>query len=161
MIDKIGFGGGCHWCTEAVFQSLKGVQKVEQGYIASTEVYANLSEGVIVHFDSSIISLLQLIEVHLHTHKATSNHSFRDRYRSAVYWYTIEQQQIFEDALVLLQPEFKNQIITKTLPFAKFTASRVSIQEYYKKNPEAPFCQRYIIPKLNELQKQYASLIKG
>ena len=77
IVKKIAFGGGCHWCTEAIFQSLRGVQKVEQGWISSTHPGAStLSEAVIVHFETSLISLDTLIEVHLSTHNATSNHAF-------------------------------------------------------------------------------------
>lgn len=78
-IQKIGLGGGCHWCTEAVFQSLIGIEKVEQGFIASTEEYNTFSEAVIVHFDSEVISAKTLIEIHLYTHKSTSQHSMRSK----------------------------------------------------------------------------------
>jgi len=71
-IEKIAMGGGCHWCTEAVFQSLKGVQLVEQGFIASHGNSDKFSEGVIVHFDPHLIPLEVLIEIHLHTHQCTS-----------------------------------------------------------------------------------------
>ncbi len=91
-IDKIGFGGGCHWCTEAVFQSLMGVIKVEQGWI-SAEGTEDFHEAIILHFNSDIISLKKLIEVHLYTHNSTSNHSMRIKYRSAVYAFTEVQQK--------------------------------------------------------------------
>ena len=70
MKIKIALGGGCHWCTEAVFQSLKGVEKVNQGYVASTGENNWFSEAVIVHFNDEIITLKTLIEIHLHTHKS-------------------------------------------------------------------------------------------
>ena len=76
---KIGFGGGCHWCTEAVFQSLIGVETVEQGYIASEDDMTSFSEAIIVHFNQEEITLKALIEIHLFTHKSTSNHSMRSK----------------------------------------------------------------------------------
>ena len=82
---KIAFGGGCHWCTEAVFQSLKGVEKVEQGFITSYDQNNTFSEAVIVDFNTEKIDLKTLVEIHLHTHKSTSNHSMRKKYRSAIY----------------------------------------------------------------------------
>ena len=74
-LTKISFGGGCHWCTEAVFQALNGVTKVEQGWVSSTKEDNTFSEAVIVHFNSENINLKTLIEIHLRTHKSTKNHS--------------------------------------------------------------------------------------
>jgi peptide-methionine (S)-S-oxide reductase len=84
-LKRIAFGGGCHWCTEAVFQQVVGVLKVEQGYVASKAKQSDYSEGVIIHYDRDKISLKSLIEIHLHTHQSTSNHSMRNKYRSAIY----------------------------------------------------------------------------
>ena len=75
-LEKIGFGGGCHWCTEAYFQSLKGVEKVEQGWISSSAPDDAFSEAVIVYYNPAVIPLNILIAVHLHTHASTKNHSF-------------------------------------------------------------------------------------
>jgi len=88
---KIGLGGGCHWCTEAVFQALRGVERVEQGFIRSTAPHDGWSEAVIVHFDPAVIDLKTLIEVHLRTHASTSEHSMRGKYRSAVYAFDPQQ----------------------------------------------------------------------
>lgn len=158
--SKIAFGGGCHWCTEAVFKALKGVINVEQGYISSSVPNDSFSEGVIVHYNSRFISLPQLIEVHLHTHKSTSNHSFRGTYRSAMYWYHKDQETVFVKAIKQLQPSFSEDIITKALPFVSFKASRESITDYYTKNPNAPFCTRYIEPKLSFLKDNYTTIVK-
>jgi len=76
MTKKIGFGGGCHWCTEAYFQSLKGVEEVEQGWISAVTPNEAFSEAVIVHYDEHVIALNILISIHLHTHASTKNHSF-------------------------------------------------------------------------------------
>jgi len=153
---KIALGGGCHWCTEAVFQSLMGVTKVEQGFLASTDENKTFSEAVIVHFNAEIISLQTLIEVHLHTHKSSSTHSMRAKYRSAIYYFSLEQKTEAEVILNTFQPEFENKIITKVLPFSKFMPSREAIQNYYIKNPEKPFCERYINPKLKRLQDKFS-----
>jgi peptide-methionine (S)-S-oxide reductase len=153
---KIAFGGGCHWCTEAVFQSLKGVEKVEQGFVASTGMDASFSEAVIVHFNENVIQLRTLIEIHLHTHRSTSAHSMRTKYRSAVYWFHIAQK---EEAVLLLNEMsayFSKQLITKVYAFKAFKPSRASITNYYYKNPEKPFCKTFINPKLSVLLKQFA-----
>ncbi len=150
---KIGMGGGCHWCTEAVFQAVEGVVKVEQGYIASKAPLETFSEAVIVHYLPKKVSLERLLEIHIHTHNSTSNHSFRKKYRSAVYCFFSEEEIAAREILQKLQKGFKDKLVTQVLPFRKFEASRESIQDYYKKNPDAPFCKRYIEPKLEILNK--------
>lgn len=155
-IQKIGFGGGCHWCTEAVFQSLKGVEDVSQGFIAATGNESSFSEAVIVNFNSQIISLEVLIEIHLRTHKSTSDHSMRNKYRSAIYTFSEEQRSEAKAILTGFQPEFSHQIITKVLPFANFKASEEFFQNYYYSNPEKPFCETYINPKLSLLLQEFS-----
>ena len=156
MNNKIAFGGGCHWCTEAVFQALKGVDKVEQGFIASTESNTTFSEAVIVHFDPEIITLDILIQIHLYTHKSTSNHSMRIKYRSAIYYFSEAQKEGSALLLVNLQSEFEVPIITKNLPFKAFKPSEIQFTNYYKNNPNKPFCQTYINPKLKLLQTKFS-----
>jgi peptide-methionine (S)-S-oxide reductase len=155
--DKIALGGGCHWCTEAVFQSLLGVLNVEQGYVASTGKNNTFSEAVIVYFNAKDISLKTLIEIHLHTHKSTSNHSMRTKYRSAVYVFSKEQKLESEQILNSFQNEFQNKLITQVFPFHSFKSSREQIQNYYYKNPEKPFCETFINPKLKILLNQFSN----
>ncbi len=154
-INKIGFGGGCHWCTEAVFQFLKGVTKVEQGFIASTGENSGFSEAVIVHFNPIAIPLEILIEIHLLTHNSTSNHSFRKKYRSAVYFFNAEEESTIKKILQEKQQDFQEELITQVLDFQKFKPSAEEFQNYYLNDPEKPFCQRYIHPKLNLLKEKF------
>lgn len=156
-LTKIAFGGGCHWCTEAVFQSLKGVAKVHQGFIASTEENNTFSEAIIVHFDKIQINLKTLIEIHLTTHKSTSNHSFRKKYRSAIYYFDAYQQEKSIEIIEELQSDFDAKIITKVLKFRDFKPSPKEFQNYYKQNPQKPFCQKYINPKLDFLSLKFSN----
>jgi peptide-methionine (S)-S-oxide reductase len=156
---KIGFGGGCHWCTEAYFQSLNGVVLVEQGWISSISPDDTFSEAVIVHYNPKIIGLKRLIEVHLHTHASTKLHSFRKKYRSAVY--------VFDDCINDIQKLINNNqanfnaaIITKALAFSQFKLNIEDQQNYYIKHKNGAFCQKYIVPKLDILQKDYLSNFK-
>jgi peptide-methionine (S)-S-oxide reductase len=153
QLAKIALGGGCHWCTEAVFQSLKGVEKVEQGYVASINENNAFSEAVIVHFSSETISLETLIEIHLHTHKSTSNHSMRDTYRSDVYPFSEEQTIEVLEIMSVQQLKFQEELITRVLPFVSFKVSHQQIQNYYYKNQKKPFCKTFINPKLRLLLK--------
>lgn len=160
-MNKIALGGGCYWCTEAVFQSLRGVEKVEQGFVASDAANSTLSEGVIVYFDPEIISLEVLIEIHLLTHKSTSQHSMRKKYRSAVYSFSQIQQKEAQLALMKLQQMFGKRIITKVLPFKTFKPSEEQFTNYYYKDSQKPFCQNYIHPKLQLLLKKFKSSVDG
>ncbi|MDP5082462.1 MAG: peptide-methionine (S)-S-oxide reductase [Winogradskyella sp.] len=156
---KIAFGGGCHWCTEAVFQSLLGVNKVEQGFVASTGDQRSFSEAVIVHFYPKEMSLQTLVEIHLHTHKSTVAHSMRTKYRSAIYYFSEAQKIETETLLEHFQIAFNQKIITKPYPFSEFKASREAIQNYYLKNPNKPFCERFINPKLRLLMDDFNKVV--
>ncbi|PQJ79577.1 peptide-methionine (S)-S-oxide reductase [Polaribacter porphyrae] len=158
-LTQIAFGGGCHWCTEAVFQSLLGVQKVEQGWVASTAKNNTFSEAVIVHFNSSKINLKTLIEIHLLTHKSTSNHSMRNKYRSAIYYFSIQQKIESLKIIDELQTSFSNKIITQVIKFQQFKPSTEEFQNYYQSNPEKPFCKTYINPKLKFLLHKFSNHI--
>lgn len=156
----IGFGGGCHWCTEAVFQSLRGVARVEQGFIRSTPPYDYFSEAVIVHFHPTQISLSVLTDIHLRTHASGANHSMRGKYRSAIYVKGEAQRQDIEDILGALQVEFETPRVTQILDYAGFKPSEVHFQNYYKSNPERPFCKTYIDPKLSRMRKRYGAYVQ-
>ena len=156
-IETIGFGGGCHWCTEAVFQALSGVTLVEQGFIRSTPPAETWSEAVIVHFDPAVIDLGTLIEVHIRTHSATSNHTMRSKYRSAVYVFDDGQTDQAAAALNRLQGEFDKKLVTSVLGFVDFKASDERFQNYYTTDPDRPFCKRYIDPKLALIRQRFAA----
>lgn len=158
-ISEIGFGGSCHWCTEAIFQSLIGVKNVKQGWIASDGENQNLSEAIIVTFDSEEISLDVLIKIHLETHSSTANHSMRKKYRSAVY-YTNENQKV--DAVKIIskyQNNFKNSIITLVIPLVDFKLNKIEQLNYYYTNPERPFCKNIVTPKIKHLLKTFGSFV--
>jgi peptide-methionine (S)-S-oxide reductase len=158
-LTKIAFGGGCYWCTEAVFQYLIGVEKVAQGFISSEGKNKAFSEAIIVYFNQKI-SLKSLIEIHLYTHKSTVKHSMRDKYRSAIYYFTEEQEKESQHILTTLQIDFDTQIITQILPFKDFKPSIEASQNYYIKNSQKPFCKKYIHPKLDLLLRKFSSHVK-
>lgn len=157
--QKIGLGGGCHWCTEAVFQSLKGVQKVEQGFIASVDRDSHFSEAVIVYYDFNQIALKDLISIHLHTHKSTSVHSMRSKYRSAVYAFTLKDEISAVKILDGLQVDFEERIITRVLSYRDFKPSNTMFHNYYYSDQEKPFCKTYVAPKLKMLLENFSEHI--
>lgn len=160
-LEKIGLGGSCHWCTEAIFQSLKGVLHVNQGWIASDDDPARFSEAVVVEFDPDQMSLETLIEIHLHTHSCTSDHSMRSKYRSAVYTFTEQQLSSASDAIEKLQADFDQSIITEVAPFGEFKLNDEKYLDYYSKNPDKPFCKTFIDPKLKMLLKRFSNEVDG
>jgi len=160
-VKKVAFGGGCHWCTEAIFQTLKGVSRVEQGWVSSTLVEAKeFSEAVIVHFDETQISLDTLIEIHLSTHNATSNHNFRKKYRSAIYTFSEAQQKEAQNILEIKQELFEKPLVTKVYPFGAFRLNEEKYLNYYKSNPQKPFCKVRIEPKLRVLLEEFSECVK-
>ncbi len=155
-LKSVGFSGGCHWCTEAVFQPLRGVVSVDQGWIASDPPHDTFSEAVIVAFDPAVITLDVLIEVHLITHASQSDHSFRGKYRSGVYAFDAAQQAYAEDVVDSLQAQFETPLVTKVLPFKAFKPSELRLQNYYQTDPDRPFCQVYIDPKLALVRQRFS-----
>ncbi len=156
----IGFGGGCHWCTEAVFQSLKGVLDVRQGFIRSDPPDHAFSEAVEVDFDPAVITLESLISAHLATHASTSEHKLRSKYRSAVYVFGEDQKSEAEGVIRKLQSQTGATYVTRILPARGFKPTEDRYQNYYARNPERPFCQIYIEPKFAKLRENHRDLVK-
>ena len=157
IMSKIGFGGSCHWCTEAIFQSLKGVTEVQQGWIASEGNAATFSEAVIVSFDDEVISLQTLIAIHLHTHSCTSMHNMRSKYRSAIYTFNDDQIKPARETIENLQKEFDGKIITVVIPFIDFKLNTEDYLNYYYSNPQKPFCENIVGPKLRLLLQNFSN----
>jgi len=153
-MEKIALGGGCHWCTEAVFSHLNGVTNVLQGWVSSKKA-VEMSEAIIISYDPQQIPLDILIEIHLYTHSATANHSMRGKYRSAIYTFSPEQELEVEAILKEKQSLFEKKLITEIYPFKEFRKNREEYLNYYKKNSAGLFCQRYIEPKLHLLRQKY------
>ncbi len=159
-LTRLGFGGGCHWCTEAIFEALIGVERVEQGWVASVGDDAEPSEAVIAHFDARIIDLDTLVRVHLCTHSSTSVHALRDRYRSAIYTFTDAQAAAARAAMEAAQGDFDRPLITRVLPFAAFVPNEARYLGYYRNAPDLPFCQTHITPKLRRVTERLPDRVK-
>jgi peptide-methionine (S)-S-oxide reductase len=159
-MKKLGFGGGCHWCTEAVFQSLNSTKLVEQGWISSIPPYDAFSEAVIVHYNENI-SMDVLIEVHLLTHSSANAHSMREKYRSTVYYFDPNEKDIIESIISRLAKENDTQYITQALPFADFRLNTQNYLNYYKKGKQKPFCQNNINPKLMAIREKFGQQVRS
>lgn len=159
-VKRIGLGGGCHWCTEGVFNSLAGVTKVDQGWISSRAPEEAFSEAIIAHYNPHEISLSVLIQIHLRTHSSTSMHSMRDKYRSAIYTFDDADLLLSQKIVEHLAEDFEDPIITRVLPFEAFKSSPEKYQDYFSKHGEAPFCQTYIRPKIGILKTKFNRYLK-
>lgn len=155
----LGFGGGCHWCTEAVFQPLVGVAEVRQGFIASDPPDEGWSEAVEVSFDPARVSLADLIGVHLATHASAANHRMRGKYRSAVYAPDTVLQARCAGLITQVEAETGCVVVTRALMHRGFRPSDERFHNYYRSDPERPFCQAHIAPKLSGLRARYGALL--
>lgn len=161
MVQNAGFGGGCHWCTEAVFQSLRGVVEVKQGFIASTSPHDSFSEAVAVTWDPAVITFDDLIAVHLATHSSTSRHKMRGKYRSAVYVHEPVDGETARGIIDRIARQTDSAFVTEVLSFQAFTPSDARFRDYYARNRKGPFCEAYIEPKLALLRQRFVGLQSG
>jgi peptide-methionine (S)-S-oxide reductase len=159
-METIGMGGSCHWCTEAIFLSLRGVTQVRQGWIAAMTNADRFSEGVMIDFDPGIIPLETLVAVHLSTHSCTSRHPLREKYRSAIYTTDPAQATAAIGAIEQLQKDYDRPIITEVLAFEDFRLNDAHFLNYYYSDVEKPFCQTYIRPKIAQLMRQFSRELK-
>lgn len=157
----LGFGGGCHWCTEAVFQPLVGVCDVRQGFIRSDAPNDSWSEAVEVDFDPDRISIADLLSVHLSTHSSTSQHRMRVKYRSAVYAPDVDLLGTCATEVANLATNTGLPFVTQALMHRGFKPSDTRYHNYYRSAPERPFCQTYIEPKLALLRDRHQRLLRS
>ncbi len=169
------FGGGCFWCTEAAFSMLKGVSSVRPGYAGGTKpnpTYEEVCGGATGHaevtevvYDPSIVSFDDLLAVFFNVHDPTQlNRQGNDvgtQYRSVIF-YTTEGQKKAAEALVkeLMDTKaYDKPIVTEVKPLDMFYPAENYHKDYYKRNSDAAYCELVIAPKLEKLQKRFATLI--
>jgi peptide-methionine (S)-S-oxide reductase len=170
------FGGGCFWCTEAVFDELRGVTSVVSGYAGGTvknPTYEQVCGGgtghaevIRIEFDPSQISFRDLMTVFFATHDPTTlNRQGNDvgtQYRSAILYADDEQKREAESFIKELDgaKTFSKPIVTTLEPLGEFYAAENYHQKYYANNPYQPYCQYMIPPKLDKLHKKFSELLK-
>ena len=171
------FGGGCFWCTEAVFDELRGVKSVISGYAGGSikkPSYEQVCSGgtghaevIKVEFDPDQISFRDLMTVFFATHDPTTlNRQGNDvgtQYRSVIL-FADEQQRAEATAFIKELNEsrtFNKPIVTTLEPLTEFFPAEGYHQKFYANNPYQPYCQYSIPPKLNKLHKQFSALLKS
>ncbi len=174
-LSEIVFGGGCFWCTEAVFQRLKGVHSVESGYTGGNiknptyrEVCSGLTghnEVIRVKYDADTISLEDLLRVFFSSHDPTTlNRQGNDvgtQYRSGIYYSDEADReridQFIKDEATAL---WSDPIVTEVLPLAEFYMAEEYHQNYYNQNGMQGYCQIIINPKIAKLRSSFKTLLK-
>lgn len=170
------FGGGCFWCTEAIFEQLEGVEKVASGFSgghiknpAYREVISGRTghaEVIQITYNPQVINYNTLLEVFFNTHDPTTlNRQGADRgtqYRSAIFYHNEEQQKAANNLIEALEEAkvFKDPIVTEVTQFDAFYEAEQYHQDYYANNQSQGYCQVVIRPKLEKFQKAYRDKLK-
>lgn len=163
------FGGGCFWCTDAVFRQVKGVQAVISGYAGGARPNPNYeqvcsgatghAEVIAVDFDDSVIGFENLLDIFFATHDPTTlNRQGNDvgsQYRSVIYYQNAEQQQIAQAKIEQLKQQ-GIQVVTELSAATPFYEAESYHQDFYAKNPTQGYCNFAIPPKLSKLKQYFA-----
>lgn len=171
---KATFGGGCFWCTEAVFTLLKGVEKVESGYSGgkiANPTYREVRSGMTGHaevveitYNPDEISYADLLRIHFSTHNPTTlNRQGADagtQYRSVIFYRNEGEKEAVDNVLSEIQSVFDAPVVTEVAPLDYFYKAESYHQEYYANNPQEGYCQAVIDPKLKKFRELFKSKLK-
>ncbi len=165
-------GGGCFWCLEAVFKELRGVIEVVSGYAGGSvknPSYRDVCSGrtghaevVQITFDPGVISYRDLLRIFFSIHDPTTlNRQGADvgtQYRSVIFWHDEAQKQVAQETIRELSDEgvWKAPIVTQVLPLEAFYRAEDYHQNYFDQNPNQPYCQAVVAPKLAKFRKLFA-----
>jgi peptide methionine sulfoxide reductase msrA/msrB len=172
---KATFGGGCFWCTEAVFTQLRGVKKVESGYSGgkiANPTYREVCSGLTGHaevievtYNPEEISYADLLRIHLSTHNPTTlNRQGADvgtQYRSVIFFRNKEEKEIAGEIISEIQTVYDEPVITEITLLDYFYKAEDYHQDYYANNPQEGYCQAVIDPKLKKFRELFKSKLKG
>ncbi len=175
-METATLGAGCFWCVEAIFENLKGVDTVVSGYAGGTvedPTYQLVcsgntghAEAIQVTFDPEIISYEDLLYVFWRTHDPTTlnrqGHDVGTAYRSVIFYHGTTQKQIAEKSLQDTQASglWPNPIVTEITAFTNFYSGEDYHQDYYRLNPQQPYCRAVIDPKMQKFRADFAEKLK-
>jgi peptide-methionine (S)-S-oxide reductase len=175
LICKATFGGGCFWCTEAVYAQIKGVKSVTSGYIGGEvpnptykDVCTGLTghaEAVEIEYDPAVVPYEKLLEVFFATHDPTTkNRQGADvgtQYRSGVFYHDDEQKRIAEEVIKRLDASgaFPAKIVTEVTKATTFYPAEDYHQDYFANNARQPYCQAVVAPKVDKVRKVFKDLL--
>jgi peptide-methionine (S)-S-oxide reductase len=176
-LETATLGGGCFWCTEAVFDDLQGVTDVVSGYCnghTQNPTYPQVCEGTTGHnevvkvvFDTNVISYTEILNVFFAIHDPTTlNRQGNDRgtqYRSGIYFHTQEQEKIANDLIAKLEGDqlFDAPIVTEVVAAETFYPAEDYHQNYFKLNPNQGYCMAVVSPKLSKFRQKFIHKLKS
>lgn len=174
--QTITLGGGCFWCTEAVFDRVRGITDVESGYTNGHTIhpsYEQICQGDTGHaevvrltFDADEISLEEILEIFFHTHDPTTlNRQGNDtgtQYRSGIYFTTPEQAEVAQALIAELTAAnaFGQPIVTEVLALNNYSAAEDYHQDFFERNPYQGYCMAVAAPKVTKFKKTFARLVR-
>lgn len=175
-LENITLGGGCYWCVEAVYENLRGVQSVVSGFAGGTVAnpsYEEVSTGETGHaecvqitYDPTVTSLDEIFKVFFSVHDPTTlNRQGADegtQYRSVIFYQNSEQKNAAQNIIAALKKAkvYNRPIVTTIEPLTKFYKAENYHQDYFAKNPNQPYCQLVIKPKVEKFEKLFKSRLK-
>jgi len=176
-LHTIVLGGGCFWCTEAVYVKVRGITDVESGYSngeATRPSYEQVCTGTTGHnevvkltYDPAQISLEQILQIFFVIHDPTTpdrqGADVGSQYRSGIYYTTGAQQQVAEAMIRRINAEklFGRPIVTEVLPLANYWPAEEYHQDFFEKNPHQGYCMAVAAPKVAKFRKTFAELVKA
>lgn len=177
ILQTAVFGNGCFWCTEAIFQKLKGVVGVAPGYAGghkANPTYEEVSSGSTGHaevikidYDPAQVAYRILLEVFFATHDPTTlnrqGNDIGEQYRSAIFYSSLEQKKEAEKFIIELTADkvFSSPIVTQIVPLDKFYEAEDYHHNYFERNAGKPYCQLVINPKLQKFKQKFPALMKS
>ncbi|TAH50971.1 MAG: peptide-methionine (S)-S-oxide reductase [Chloroflexota bacterium] len=169
-------GGGCFWCLEAIYKDIQGVSAVISGYAGGhtknptyEQVCSHMTghaEVVNVTFDPNVISYQDILDIFFSIHDPTTlnrqGNDVGDQYRSAIFYHDAEQKRVAEGTIKALTEAhaFHDPIVTQVVPLDEFYPAENYHQDYFKNNPNQPYCRFVVAPKVNKFRKSHADLMK-
>lgn len=175
-LSKATFAGGCFWCTETIFERLKGVTKVVSGYTGGTiknpayrEVVTGRTghaEAIQITYDADVITYQELLDVFFSTHNPTTlnrqGYDVGTQYRSAIFYHDEDQKKEAEKIIKALTEAnvYDAKIVTEVKSFTKFYVAEAYHQDYYINNSTQSYCENVINPKLRKFLEKYKSKLK-
>jgi len=176
-LETIVLGGGCFWCTEAVYVKVRGVTEVESGYSNGTverPTYEQVCTGTTGHnevvkltYDPAQIGIRQILEIFFVIHDPTTlnlqGNDVGTQYRSGIYYTTEEQKRVAQDLIRQMTEDqlFGRPIVTEVLPLANYWPAEEYHQDFFEKNPHQGYCVAVAAPKVAKFRKTFADLVKA